>query len=172
MEETEQYLEKRIKQHKYDCRNERQYTEDKTALAKHHFENGHKFRFGDVRIVDAEINGYERKLSEMIHISMRDTVNIKNDTDGLSSVYRIIYVVAGVKNPKLIVDDYEYLINRKDHASRKTMWLCSQYHKIKCKSRIITYGKTVKINSSHNHPPKVPDKTHAIPQSVTILRNI
>nr|WP_253308758.1 hypothetical protein [Rickettsia endosymbiont of Ceutorhynchus assimilis] len=72
--ETMQYLDKRMKQHKYDCRNDRMLYEDKTALSKHHFQTGHRFKFDDVEILDSEPQIYRRKVSEMIHISLNDTV--------------------------------------------------------------------------------------------------
>lgn len=79
-------------------------------------------------------------------------------------------MIQGVKNPKIIVDDYEYVINRK--VAGKTMWRCSVYHKNRCKSRIMTYGKTVKITSEHTHPPSFPDKTKAFAQMVNIVRSV
>lgn len=85
--ETMQHLDKRIQQHKNDCRNNKMFNEDKTALSKHHFETGHSFKFGEVEVVDSETQTYKRKLSEMIHINLNETVNIKTDTDGLSGVY-------------------------------------------------------------------------------------
>lgn len=34
------------------------------------------------------------------------------------------------------------------------MWRCSSYRKNACKSRLVTYGKVVKVtNGEHNHPP-------------------
>lgn len=89
--ETMQYLDKRMQQHRYDCRNNRMHIEDKTALAKHHFQTGHQFKFNEVTIIDSEPQLYRRKVSEMIHISLNDTVNIKTDTtDGLSGIYNNI----------------------------------------------------------------------------------
>lgn len=79
-------------------------------------------------------------------------------------------MVPGIKNPKIIVDDNEYLINRKTCLG-KTMWLCGQYHKLKCKSRIITFGKTVKITSKHNHPPVRPDLSNSVMQWFHIIRS-
>ncbi|XP_076252138.1 uncharacterized protein LOC143191191 isoform X12 [Rhynchophorus ferrugineus] len=89
-------------------------------------------------------------------------------TDGAAEGQETIYVVAGKKNPKIIVDDNEYTINRK--LKERTMWICSQYQRVKCKSRIISYGKTVKVTSSHNHAPIFPNKSRAIPQVVTLIR--
>lgn len=51
------------------------------------------------------------------------------------------------------------------------MWLCAQYHKQKCKSRIITFGKTVKITSKHNHPPVRPDLSNSVMQWFHIIRS-
>ena len=59
----------------------------RTALATHAIVNSHSFDFSNVSILDKE-SGYNRRLiSEMIHIQRQCTVNFREDTQDLSSVY-------------------------------------------------------------------------------------
>ncbi|CAG5090747.1 Protein of unknown function [Cotesia congregata] len=51
------------------------------------FYNIKTFCFDDVKIVDIEKNRFKRNILEMIHISLRDTVNLKTDTEGLNCIY-------------------------------------------------------------------------------------
>lgn len=55
------------------------------------------------------------------------------------------------------------------------MWLCSQYEKLRCKGRIVTYGsttgRTVKITSEHNHPALYPDVSRAVCKLVKLVKN-
>lgn len=85
--QTKQYLQSRLNQHKNDCKNHNQYKNEKTALALHHFETGHNFLFDNVEILDKESNFRRRNISEMIHINLNDTVNMRSDTLHLSAVY-------------------------------------------------------------------------------------
>ena len=61
--------------------------ENKTALAHHHFDTGHQFDFENVRVLDYEQNYKKRIVSEMIHINLCDSVNLKTDTQNLSNIY-------------------------------------------------------------------------------------
>jgi hypothetical protein len=85
--QTRQWLEKRVYQHKYDCRAINVLNKDHTALAKHHFETSHNFLFDNVEILDAEPVYNKRCVSEMIHITLNDTVNQRTDTSNLSNMY-------------------------------------------------------------------------------------
>ncbi|XP_044749184.1 uncharacterized protein LOC123309940 [Coccinella septempunctata] len=84
---TRQYLKNRIRQHTYDCKENNRDKNEKTALALHHFQENHNFDFNDVKILDKESNYHKRCISEMIHIFIRDTVNIRTDTQKLSIIY-------------------------------------------------------------------------------------
>lgn len=79
----------------------------------------------------------------------------------------IIYVLAGTKNPKIVVQNNAYVINKK--LKEKTTWRCVMYYKNKCSSRIVTQGKTVNIVTGHNHLPIEPSLTGAIQQRVNII---
>nr|CCQ71227.1 hypothetical protein Penelope-like1 [Cotesia congregata]CDH92814.1 hypothetical protein Penelope-like1 [Bracoviriform congregatae] len=91
--QTKQYLGKRLYQHKYSCRNNvnnnnsNNNINNLTALSLHHRDTSHQFCFDDVKIVDIEKNRFKRNILEMIHISLRDTVNLKTDTEGLNCIY-------------------------------------------------------------------------------------
>ncbi|XP_076252161.1 uncharacterized protein LOC143191191 isoform X35 [Rhynchophorus ferrugineus] len=88
-------------------------------------------------------------------------------TDGAAEGQGTIYVVAGLKHPKIILNNNYFVINRK--LEGRTMWTCSQYQKSRCLSRLITFGKTVKITCLHNHKPTYPDMSKAVAQSVYII---
>ncbi|XP_044764498.1 uncharacterized protein LOC123321057 [Coccinella septempunctata] len=61
--QTKQYITNRLKQHEYDGRNVNMNKREKTALADHHFENGHSFDFVDFKILDVERNYLMRNIS-------------------------------------------------------------------------------------------------------------
>ncbi|XP_046485286.1 uncharacterized protein [Neodiprion pinetum] len=86
--QTRQKLKTRVRQHKLDCRPEKSIKNNKTALAEHHFvEDGHNFQFEDVEILDLEKNYMKRNLSEMIFIKAINCVNVRCDTQNLSTIY-------------------------------------------------------------------------------------
>lgn len=88
--QTKQYLKNRIRQHSYDCNDKNSVKIEKTALADHHFIHNHNFNFEDTIILDKEINGKRRNLSEMVFININNTVNKRSDTEGLSKIYSFI----------------------------------------------------------------------------------
>ncbi|KAF7282368.1 hypothetical protein GWI33_002746 [Rhynchophorus ferrugineus] len=81
----------------------------------------------------------------------------------------LIYVVAGKKNPKIILEDNDFILNNK--YGNKTTWRCRCYGKTGCKSRLTTSGKTVKIIADHNHDPTYPDTSAAVPQTLRIVKS-
>lgn len=99
--QTKQYLNKRIYQHKYDCKITNFNKTEKTALATHHFENNHQFDFDNTKILDKESNFRKRNLSEMIFITLNNnkTVNLRSDTQFLSTLYKgILYKFRSLSN--------------------------------------------------------------------------
>ncbi|XP_044597166.1 uncharacterized protein LOC123273721 [Cotesia glomerata] len=60
--QTKQWLGKRLKQHEYDCRAVNILKINKIALAQHHFDTGHIFDFGKVKILDMECCGKKTEL--------------------------------------------------------------------------------------------------------------
>ena len=70
--------------------------------------------------------------------------------DSLSGV---IYFDRAQKYPKLIMNYYDYTIERA--TTERTIWCCGKKKSLKCKARLITYGSTVKVmNETHLHEPK------------------
>lgn len=84
---TKQYLKARVNQHKYDCREYNREKNEKTALSSHHFNTGHNFNFSNTSILDSEEVYRKRCISEMIQISLNNTVNHRTDIQGLSIQY-------------------------------------------------------------------------------------
>ena len=74
-------------QHSYDCKDINRNKTEKTALAHHHFATNHNFDFSKVTILDHESHFLKRNVSEMIHISLNNTVNCRTDTQGLNVIY-------------------------------------------------------------------------------------
>lgn len=76
------------------------------------------------------------------------------------------------KNPKIILDNNDYIVLRKEF--NKTIWMCARYFGCKnsrCKSKLVTSGKEVRVSGEHNHPPK--DNKffkNLLSQKVTIIR--
>lgn len=85
--QTKQYVTNRINQHRYDCNITNSNKKDKTALAIHHFDQGHNFNFEDYSTLDSEPNLSKRKVSEIIYINLNRTVNFRIDTENLSQIY-------------------------------------------------------------------------------------
>ncbi|KAK9884692.1 hypothetical protein WA026_007538 [Henosepilachna vigintioctopunctata] len=79
----------------------------------------------------------------------------------------IIYVVAGRKNPKLIVNENEYELHVKSNG--RTAWRCTQYHKLRCKAKVITSGNTLEKKFHHNHSPKKPSYEKKTPLLVKVV---
>lgn len=74
----------------------------------------------------------------------------------------------GRKNPKLIVDGYEFQFEKK--SGNSTFWTCPTNHKTRCKSRLITKGNVVYLRHLHNHNAKPVDKSKLSYKIVTIKR--
>ncbi|CAG9832638.1 unnamed protein product [Diabrotica balteata] len=78
----------------------------------------------------------------------------------------------GSKNPKIIVDDQDFILAEK--RVEKTTWRCCRYYYSmteRCKVKLITAKRTVQVIGEHNHPIKPrTDQKNMIPQNVTIVR--
>ncbi|XP_063907104.1 modifier of mdg4-like isoform X40 [Zophobas morio] len=64
----------------------------------------------------------------------------------------IIHVVAGTKNPILVVQNHQFIVSYK--GRNKTWWRCSSKYRTKCTAILCTYGKIVEIIGVHNHRPE------------------
>ncbi|KAG5874950.1 hypothetical protein JTB14_018865 [Gonioctena quinquepunctata] len=101
----------------------------------------------------------------------RDFNQLANSSEIGDTIQNTIYFDVGTKNPKIIVDDYDFNMARKTDV--KTMWICAGYFKTKCKARATTSGRMVYINGTHNHDPKQKRSkfTNMLSQAVSIIRN-
>lgn len=76
------------------------------------------------------------------------------------------------KNPKIILDNHDYIVLRKEF--NKTIWMCGRYFTSKtsrCKSKLVTSGKEVRVSGDHNHPPKEARTfKNMLSQKVTLIR--
>ncbi|KAH1028208.1 hypothetical protein HUJ05_001583 [Dendroctonus ponderosae] len=99
--------------------------------------------------VSADLHNHERSVKPERYSNMLSQV-----------VYiireRIVYFVMGMKNPKIIVDEYDFLIYRKEQ--NQTVWMCTQYfnrRSVRCKCKIITSGRKVTVIGQHVHEPRL-----------------
>ncbi|XP_044766183.1 uncharacterized protein LOC123322305 [Coccinella septempunctata] len=86
--QTKQYLKDRIRQDENDSKHLE--AENKPALTQHTHREGHRFNFENVSILDKEQHYFRRLLSEMIYIRRNNTVNYREDTNNLSTVYDFV----------------------------------------------------------------------------------
>ncbi|KAK9884696.1 hypothetical protein WA026_007542 [Henosepilachna vigintioctopunctata] len=91
-------------------------------------------------------------------------------TDEVEGFKDLIYFDVGTKNPKIIVHAFDFNLAKK--TPNKTIWVCSNYYKTKCKCRVTTSGKMVFIRAEHNHLPRkpIPKFTNLLSQEVTIVK--
>ncbi|XP_023014993.1 uncharacterized protein isoform X49 [Leptinotarsa decemlineata] len=89
-------------------------------------------------------------------------------TDGAGEGQGVIWIGVGSKNPKIILDDNDFVIHTK--KSGQTRWRCSQYPKSKCQGALSTFGNTVKVRRFHNHAPTKPNRENLVKHVVTIVR--
>ena len=82
--QTSQYLQERIKAHKYA-------KSASTALNKHKTDTNHTFNYDETSILGIEHHSYKRNILEMIHINLDpNCVNNKSEINNLSKIYQTI----------------------------------------------------------------------------------
>ena len=82
--QTAQYLQERVKAHKYT-------KSASTALNKHKTDTNHKFDYNATSILGIEHNTYKRNILEMIHINLEpNSINNKSEINNLSQIYKTI----------------------------------------------------------------------------------
>nr|CAH7732219.1 unnamed protein product [Callosobruchus chinensis] len=70
--------------------------------------------------------------------------------DGRSSV--TVYKRRGQKNDILMYKRYEYKMERT--STHRLMWCCTKKETLKCRARVVTFGKVLFIKyMDHNHAP-------------------
>lgn len=106
---------------------------------------------------------------------MLTLLNILYDiNDNILFILGVVYINIAQKNPKITLDEYEYLIYRKE--LNKTVWKCCHYFRSKenrCKSTLVTTGRVVTVSADiHNHPVDLKKNTkNMLSQKVTIIRD-
>ena len=79
--QTSQYLENRVKGHKYDKNNA-------TALSKHEENKKHSFNYNNIKVIATEQNTKKRELLESILIYKNTgAINDKKDINNLNKIY-------------------------------------------------------------------------------------
>ncbi|XP_018573599.1 protein tramtrack, beta isoform isoform X19 [Anoplophora glabripennis] len=105
--------------------------------------------FGDDNLDDANVDDTE-DYSMMEGGTGEEEPQAGTSTDGAGEGQGIVYFTAGKKNPIMIVDLYEFKIERK--LPDKSLWCCTYNKRSKCRARCVTSGKTLEIRHAvHNH---------------------
>ena len=82
--QTSQYLQERLKAHKYA-------KTASTALTKHKLETYHDFNYHETSILTVEHNSFKRNILEMIHINLdNNALNNKSEINNLSKIYQTL----------------------------------------------------------------------------------
>lgn len=86
---SEQYMKRRIYQHKYSCDKMKTNKQDPTALTQHARLHNHTFQFHKTKIIHTESNHFKRQFLEMITIEKNKhiSINKKTDVQNLSKCY-------------------------------------------------------------------------------------
>lgn len=84
-------------------------------------------------------------------------------------ILEIIYFAKGRKNPKLIIDGFEFKFEKK--KGNGTFWNCTFYQKTKCKCRLVTRANLVYLRHSHNHERKYIDIQNMSHKMVSVIRS-
>lgn len=65
-----------------------------------------------------------------------------------------IYFCVGRKHPKIVLNGYEFRMRPIPDSLNKTLWICTQEPKTKCKVRLQSSGNQLFVkNVAHNHVP-------------------
>nr|CAH7732213.1 unnamed protein product [Callosobruchus chinensis] len=86
----------------------------------------------------------------------------------------LVYFDKALKNPKIVLDNHDYRIYRKEF--NKTIWKCYQYFgskKDRCRSTLVTTGAVIHVSKDpHNHPViNTPERLrNMMSKLVTIIR--
>lgn len=90
------------------------------------------------------------------------------------SVVGLVYFIEGKKYPRLIFDRNVFIICEK--FEDKTRWRCSLNTRalIRCKARLLSYGRIIESSNIHNHPPmmKLEEYKNLSSHKVTIKRRL
>ncbi|KAK9884693.1 hypothetical protein WA026_007539 [Henosepilachna vigintioctopunctata] len=88
------------------------------------------------------------RIFKFLKVPLRVFCN-QNILDGLPlPLGGTIFILKGTKNPKIILENNDYQINRKMYD--RTLWRCSNYFRTKCKATLITKDIIHIINGRKN----------------------
>lgn len=78
----------------------------------------------------------------------------------------------GSKHPKLLVNDYEFVIDKR--RGDRTRWRCNNYSKQKtgCKAAFTTSGNTVNLYCDHNHPPTLKPHNGPLAKQIVFFKRV
>lgn len=85
--QTKQFLEKRIKNHKYDIRKPYEQLVPKTAVVQHFQDLGHYPDFENTTILGTQKHYGKRLTIEALHIYTQNTYNLRRDVEDISPVF-------------------------------------------------------------------------------------
>ncbi|XP_056644028.1 modifier of mdg4-like isoform X31 [Diorhabda carinulata] len=91
-------------------------------------------------------------------------------TDGAGEGQGVVHFLKGNKHPKMIVDSYEFMLERR--FTDKSIWCCTHKIKSKCKARCYTYGQVVDVRvGEHSHGPSMNAYSASLfSQTLSIIR--
>ncbi|CAG9856466.1 unnamed protein product [Phyllotreta striolata] len=125
--------------------------------------------------IDDQMHNHPPKVSDYTGLSSQQVILVnKNPARSLGNTNvwcvlgGVIWIASGTKRPKIILDGNEFTVN--SGKNNRTRWRCNQYFKSKCSATLVTYGKVVKVNKYHNHPPINPPVHHLFEQKVQSFR--
>ncbi|XP_045468585.1 protein tramtrack, beta isoform-like isoform X16 [Harmonia axyridis] len=92
-------------------------------------------------------------------------------TEGTGEGQGVIYFLpSGKSHPKIMFENYEYVIRKKLPDS--TRWRCGNCNKTKCRSYAITLGRFLYLFRQHNHPPTFNSDTTKVASSIiTVVKD-
>ncbi|XP_018573589.1 protein tramtrack, beta isoform isoform X10 [Anoplophora glabripennis] len=105
--------------------------------------------FGDDNLDDANVDDTE-DYSMMEGGTGEEEPQAGTSTDGAGEGQGDVLFGRGKKNPIMIVNMYEFRVERR--LSDKTFWCCTFSTKNKCRARCVTYARTLQVkHGEHNH---------------------
>ncbi|KAF7282370.1 hypothetical protein GWI33_002748 [Rhynchophorus ferrugineus] len=103
-------------------------------------------------------------------LQMEEHVGITGSAFASKYCHRLIHIIPGLKNPKIVLNCYEFVIHKK--YNNKTRWRCNHFPRTKggCKAALFTSGKVVYIYYTHNHHHDNVALEQAVPQQVSFKK--
>ncbi|XP_018573611.1 protein tramtrack, beta isoform isoform X30 [Anoplophora glabripennis] len=107
--------------------------------------------FGDDNLDDANVDDTE-DYSMMEGGTGEEEPQAGTSTDGAGEGQGVVYFSRGLKHPILILNDFEFKIERQ--SATRVMWCCKAKDKLKCRARIVSFENVIQLRTIvHNHPP-------------------